>query len=195
MISVDVAANLASILARIEAARKAAVRPAPATHLIAVTKMHERDRILPALQAGQREFGENRVQEAKAKWPALRAEFPAVRLHLIGPLQTNKVNEAVALFDAIHSLDRLRLAEALATEMERTGKRPELFVEVNTGEEAQKGRAAARHGRLRARLPRAVGAARGRADVHSAGRRGTRAAFRAVAEARARMPFPIFRWA
>jgi len=137
-VAANVAANLGAILARIQAARKAAVAPAAATHLIAVTKTHARERILPALHAGHREFGENRVQEAKAKWPALRAEFTDVRLHLIGPLQTNKVKEAVALFDAIHSLDRLRLAEALAAEMAKTGKRPELFVEVNTGEEEQK---------------------------------------------------------
>jgi len=134
----DVAANLAVILARIEAARKAAIRPAPATQLIAVTKTHERDRILPVLHMGHRLFGENRVQEAKTKVPPLRDEFPDMRLHLIGPLQTNKVKEAVALFDAIQSLDRVKLAEALAAEMERTAKRPELFVQVNTGEEPQK---------------------------------------------------------
>jgi pyridoxal phosphate enzyme (YggS family) len=90
------------------------------------------------LQAGHRSFGENRVQEAKAKWPDLRARFADVDLHLIGPLQTNKVREALALFDAIHSLDRLKLAEALKAEIERTGKRPQLFVEVNIGEEIQK---------------------------------------------------------
>lgn len=134
----DVAANLAAILARIEAARKAAIQPASATQLIAVTKTHERERILPALHVGHRLFGENRVQEAKTKVPALRDDFPDMRLHLIGPLQTNKVKDAVALFDGIHSLDRPKLAEALAAEMERTAKRPELFVQVNTGEEPQK---------------------------------------------------------
>jgi PLP dependent protein len=138
MTSVDVAANLAAILARIDASRKAAVAPAPATHLIAVTKTHGRERIVPAIAAGQILFGENRVQEAKAKWTELRAEFPQVRVHLIGPLQTNKVKEAVALFDSIHSVDRPKLAEALAAEIDRSGKRPELFVQVNTGEEEQK---------------------------------------------------------
>jgi PLP dependent protein len=134
----DIAANLATILARIDAARKAAVAPAPTTHLIAVTKTHEREGIVPAIAAGQTLFGENRVQEAKAKWPELRAEFPQVRVHLIGPLQTNKVKEAVALFDAIHSVDRPKLAEALAAEIDKIGKRPELFIQVNTGEEDQK---------------------------------------------------------
>jgi hypothetical protein len=138
MSSTEIAANLAAIFARIEAARKAAVAPAPETRLIAVTKMHGRDHIVPAIAAGHTLFGENRVQEAKAKWPELRAEFPAVQVHLIGPLQSNKVKEAVELFDAIHSLDRPKLAEALAAEMDRTGKRPDLFVQVNTGEEEQK---------------------------------------------------------
>jgi hypothetical protein len=138
MPSPDVAANLAAIVARIAAVRKAALAPAPETHLIAVTKTHGAERIMPALVAGQLLFGENRVQEAKAKWPALRAEFPDTKLHLIGPLQTNKVKEAVSLFDAIHSLDRPRLAEVLAAEMRNAGKRPDLFVEVNIGEEAQK---------------------------------------------------------
>ena len=137
-ISVNPAENLKAVLARIAAARQAAVAPAGQTHLIAVSKGHGQERVLPALQAGHRIFGENRVQEAKAKWPDLRARFADVELHLIGPLQTNKVREALALFDAIHSLDRLKLAEALAAEMEKTGKRPQLFVEVNTGEEAQK---------------------------------------------------------
>jgi pyridoxal phosphate enzyme (YggS family) len=134
----DVAANLAAILARIEAARKDAIAPAHSTKLIAVTKMHGRELIVPAIAAGQILFGENRVQEAKAKWPALNEEFPAVQVHLIGPLQTNKVKEAVALFDAIHSVDRPKVAEALAAEIERSGKKPDLFVQVNTGEEAQK---------------------------------------------------------
>ena len=129
---------LADILARIEAARKSAVAPAPAVTLIAVSKTHGAERIRPVLAAGQRVFGENRVQEAKAKWPPLRAEFPDVALHLIGPLQSNKTREAVELFDAIHSLDRPKLAHALAAEMERAGKRPALFIQVNTGEEPQK---------------------------------------------------------
>jgi pyridoxal phosphate enzyme (YggS family) len=130
---------LGGILARIEAARKAAISPAAFTTLIAVSKTFEADAIRPVLEAGQRVFGENRVQEARAKWPPLKSEFPDVELHLIGPLQTNKVHEAVELFDAIHSLDRPRLAQALRTEFDRTERRPALFIQVNTGEEPQKG--------------------------------------------------------
>jgi pyridoxal phosphate enzyme (YggS family) len=137
-VSTDVAGNLAAILASVEAARKQAVAPTPETKLVAVTKGHATARISPALQAGHRLFGENRVQEAKAKWPALRAEFHDVKLHLIGPLQSNKVREAVELFDAIHSLDRIKLAQALKEEIARSGRRLELFVQVNTGEEPQK---------------------------------------------------------
>jgi hypothetical protein len=129
---------LADILARIEAARKAAVAPAPSTTLIAVSKTFGPEHIRPLLDAGHRVFGENRVQEARAKWPALKAEFPGVELHLIGPLQSNKAREAVELFDAIHALDRPKLADALKTEMARTGRTPTLFIQVNTGEEPQK---------------------------------------------------------
>jgi pyridoxal phosphate enzyme (YggS family) len=132
------AARLNAIFARIELAREAAIAPAPATALVAVSKGQPAERILPVLAAGQRLFGENRVQEAKAKWPELRARFPDVALHLVGPLQSNKAREAVDLFDAIHSLDRPKLAEALRAELERAGKRPDLFVQVNTGEEPQK---------------------------------------------------------
>jgi pyridoxal phosphate enzyme (YggS family) len=137
-ISGDSAANLKDVLARIAAARSASLAPAPHTHLIAVSKTHGTERIRPVLDAGHRLFGENRVQEAQAKWPALRARYEGVELHLIGPLQTNKVREAVALFDAIHALDRLKLAEALAAECVRNPKPLALFVEVNIGEEAQK---------------------------------------------------------
>jgi pyridoxal phosphate enzyme (YggS family) len=129
---------LTDILARIEAARKAAIAPAPETRLIAVSKTHGMEVIRPVLDAGQRIFGENRVQEAKAKWPPLRAEFPDLELHLIGPLQSNKVREAVALFDVIHSLDRPKLAHALKQEIAREGRAPKLFIQVNTGEEPQK---------------------------------------------------------
>ena len=107
-------------------------------HLIAVTKTFGADDILPVLDAGHRLFGENRVQEAKAKWPALRERYPGIELHLIGPLQSNKTREAVELFDAIHTIDRPKIAEAIAAEMARQGKRLELFVQVNTGEEPQK---------------------------------------------------------
>ena len=106
--------------------------------LVAVSKTFGADAIEQAIAAGQRVFGENRVQEAKAKWPALRDRHPGIELHLVGPLQSNKAREAVALFDAIHSLDRPSLAEALAKEIARQGRSPLLFVEVNTGGEPQK---------------------------------------------------------
>jgi PLP dependent protein len=130
--------NLSAIVARIDAARKAAVKPAPSTTLIAVTKTHGPEDIAPSLVAGQRVFGENRVQEAQGKWPALRADYADIELHLIGPLQSNKAREAVALFDAIHTLDRPKLADALRTEIDRAGRSPFLFIQVNTGEEPQK---------------------------------------------------------
>ena len=130
--------NLAAILARIEAARKAAIAPTPQTRLIAVSKTVEETGIREAIGCGQRLFGENRVQEAVRKFPQLKTEFPDLELHLIGPLQTNKVKEAVALFDAIQTLDRGRLADALASERDKSGKCPRLFVQVNTGEEPQK---------------------------------------------------------
>ncbi|HEX4303512.1 MAG TPA: YggS family pyridoxal phosphate-dependent enzyme [Rhizomicrobium sp.] len=130
--------NLSAIVARIDAARKAAVKPAAATTLIAVSKTHGPEDIQPALIAGQRVFGENRVQEAQGKWPALREEYADIELHLIGPLQSNKAREAVALFDAIHTLDRLKLADALRGEIDRAGRAPFLFIQVNTGEEPQK---------------------------------------------------------
>jgi pyridoxal phosphate enzyme (YggS family) len=130
--------NLADILARIAAARKAAVAPAPITQLVAVSKTVAEDGVREALAAGQRVFGENRVQEAQGKFSPLKSEFPDLDLHLIGPLQTNKVKEAVALFDVIQTLDRDKLADALAAERDRSGKCPRLFIQVNTGEEPQK---------------------------------------------------------
>ena len=131
-------ANLAAVRDRIEAAARAAGRAADAVTLVAVGKTQPAAAIRDALLAGQRVFGENRVQEAMAKFPALRPEFPDLRLHLIGPLQTNKVRDAVAHFDVIESVDRSRLAEALAREMDRTGRHLPCYVEVNTGEEPQK---------------------------------------------------------
>ena len=130
--------NLADILARIEAARKAAIAPAPATRLVAVSKTVPEAGIREAIAAGHRHFGENRVQEAQAKYPGLKDQFPDLELHLIGPLQTNKIKEASALFDVIQTLDRVRLADALAAEREKSGKCPRLFLQVNTGEEPQK---------------------------------------------------------
>jgi pyridoxal phosphate enzyme (YggS family) len=133
-----VVANLAAVRARIDAAAAAAGRDPAAVHLVAVSKTNPVAAIKPALAAGHRLFGENRVQEAEAKWPDLRAEFPDLVLHLIGPLQSNKVKESVALFDAIETVDRPKLARALAAEMVRTGRRPRCYVQVNTGEEPQK---------------------------------------------------------
>jgi pyridoxal phosphate enzyme (YggS family) len=126
------------VRAAIDRACAAAGRDPAAVTLLAVSKTHPADRMRPLLAAGQRAFGENRVQEAAGKWPVLKAAHPDVRLHLIGPLQTNKVREAVALFDAIETLDRPRLAEALAREMARAGRRLDCFVEVNIGAEPQK---------------------------------------------------------
>jgi pyridoxal phosphate enzyme (YggS family) len=130
--------NLTVILARIAAARKAAFHPAPDTRLVAVSKTVDENGIRQALAAGQRLFGENRVQEAEAKFPQLKRDYPELELHLIGPLQTNKVKEAMALFDCIQTLDRIRLADALAAARDKSGTCPELFVQVNTGEEEQK---------------------------------------------------------
>jgi PLP dependent protein len=107
--------------------------------LIAVSKTFGAEHIQPIIDAGHRVFGENRVQEARAKWPALRESTPGVELHLIGSLQSNKAMEAVALFDAIHTVDRPKIAEAIAGEMAKQGRRLQLFIEVNTGEEPQKG--------------------------------------------------------
>ena len=135
---VDAGAKLAAVKARIEAAARRAGRDPAGVTLVAVSKTFDAAAIEPVLAAGQRAFGENRVQEAQAKWPALRARYPDVRLHLIGPLQTNKVREAVALFDVIETLDREKLAAALARETARQGRALTLFVQVNTGAEPQK---------------------------------------------------------
>jgi len=134
----SIAENLADILARIDAARKAAIKPATTTQLVAVSKTVPEASIREALAAGQRLFGENRVQEAQGKYPALEQEFPDLELHLIGPLQTNKVKDAVALFDVIQTLDRPKLADALADARDKGGRSPRLFLQVNTGEEPQK---------------------------------------------------------
>jgi len=131
--------RLGAVRAAIARAAALAGREAAAVTLIAVSKTHGSEAILPLLQAGQRDFGENRVQEAADKWPDLKAGFPHARLHLVGQLQSNKAEQAVGLFDAIHSLDRLSLVAALARAMERTGRRPECFIQVNLAEEPQKG--------------------------------------------------------
>lgn len=133
-----VPANLASVKAAIADAEQAAGRPQGEVNLVAVSKTHGADAIVPALHAGQRMFGENRVQESGAKWPELRARFPDVELHLVGPLQTNKLRDAVDLFDVIQTVDREKLARALAGEFSRQGVRRDCFIQVNTGAEAQK---------------------------------------------------------
>src|ERR1044072_4686869 len=130
--------GLARVRSEIAAACAEAKRDPASVTLIAVSKTFAADAIEPVIAAGQRVFGENRVQEAKAKWPALRAAHSGIELHLIGPLQSNKAKEAVALFDAIHSVDRASIAEALAKEIAKQDRRPTLFVEINTGEEPQK---------------------------------------------------------
>ena len=132
------AGGLASVETEILRACKEARRERTSVNLIAVSKTFESDAIQPVIDAGQRVFGENRVQEAKGKWPALIAAQPGIALHLIGPLQSNKAKEAVALFDAIHSVDRPSLCDALAKEIAAQGKTPQLFVQINTGEEPQK---------------------------------------------------------
>ncbi len=134
---IDLVDKLETIRDEIERARKDSGNPQPVT-LIAVSKTFGPEAIEPLIVAGQRVFGENRVQEAKAKWPDLKAKHPQVELHLIGPLQSNKAKEAVALFDAIHTVDRPSLCEALAKEIAKQNRRPLLFAEVNTGAEPQK---------------------------------------------------------
>jgi hypothetical protein len=135
---VDVAANRNAILHRIAKAASAVGRSPVDVSLVAVSKMQGDEPVDAALAAGQRVFGENRVQEAAARWTARRAAFPDLELRLIGPLQTNKAADAVALFDVIETLDRDKLAVALKTAMEKSGRKPRLYVQVNTGEEEQK---------------------------------------------------------
>ena len=136
--SADFAANLGEVRARIDAAARAAGRDPAEITLVAVGKTQPASAIEAALAAGHRVFGENRVQEAEAKFPPLKAEHGDFQLHLIGPLQTNKVRAAVALFDVIETVDRPKLARALAKEIARSGRRPRCYVQVNTGEEPQK---------------------------------------------------------
>ena len=134
----DAAQRLAAVRERIARAAKLAGRDPGEVTLIAVSKTHPVAAIEPLIAAGQRDFGENRVQEAQAKWPELRARNSRLRLHLVGRLQSNKAADAVALFDAIHSVDRPSLVEALATAMARIGRRPDCFLQVNIGDEPQK---------------------------------------------------------
>ncbi|WP_187968731.1 YggS family pyridoxal phosphate-dependent enzyme [Aquibium microcysteis] len=134
----DSVTNLDAIRRRIAAAEAQAGRPAGAVTLVAVSKTFDADAIRPVIGAGQRVFGENRVQEARAKWPGLKADWPDIELHLIGPLQSNKAMEAVALFDVIETVDREKIAGAIAAEMRAQGRKPKLYVQVNTGLEEQK---------------------------------------------------------
>ncbi|MGV0816970.1 YggS family pyridoxal phosphate-dependent enzyme [Martelella sp. AMO21009] len=128
--------NLEEVLGRIKAAEHEAERAG--VTLVAVSKTHDADAIRPAIEAGQRVFGENRVQEAQKKWPALKEETPDIELHLIGPLQSNKAEDAVKLFDVIETVDREKIARALAKEIAKQGRAPRLYVQVNTGNEPQK---------------------------------------------------------
>ena len=148
------AERLDEVRGRIARAAALAGRAPDSVRLIAVSKTHGPDAIRPLIAAGQGDFGENRVQEAQAKWPDLKSEAPEVRLHLIGTLQSNKAEDAVALFDSIHSVDRPSLVAALATAMAKLGRRPDCFLQVNIGDEPQKGGCAV------AELPALVEAAR-----------------------------------
>jgi len=130
--------RLRRIRDEITAAAKSSKRSAADVELIAVSKLFDADAVRPVLEAGQRAFGENRVQEAERKWPGLKSAFTDVELHLIGPLQSNKTRDAVALFDAIHTVDREKIARAIADEMAKQQRTLKLFVQVNTGEEPQK---------------------------------------------------------
>ncbi|MER2536979.1 MAG: YggS family pyridoxal phosphate-dependent enzyme [Rhizobiaceae bacterium] len=134
----DTVQHLNAVRDAIAAAERESNRPAGSVTLVAVSKTFDAPEIRPVLEAGHRTFGENRVQEAQAKWPALREEFPGIELHLIGPLQSNKAKEAVVLFDVIETVDREKIAAELAREMSRQGRAPKLYVQVNTGLEPQK---------------------------------------------------------
>ena len=130
--------SLSEIISRINTAEKAAGKNTGSTQLLAVSKVQPNERVLNVLEQGHRIFGENKVQESQGTWPMFRESFPDAIVHLIGPLQTNKVKQAVELFDAIHTLDRLKLANKLAAEIQLQGKSPDIFIQINTGEEEQK---------------------------------------------------------
>jgi pyridoxal phosphate enzyme (YggS family) len=130
--------TLSVINSKIKKAEGSSGRAIGSTQLIAVSKVQPNERVLSVLEQGHKIFGENKVQEAHGKWPAFRENFPKVKIHLIGPLQSNKVKQSVALFDAIHTVDRLKLAQKLSNEIQAQGKAPEMFIQINTGEEKQK---------------------------------------------------------
>jgi len=130
--------TLSVINSKIEHAEKLSGRAIGSTQLIAVSKVQPNERVLNVLEEGHEVFGENKVQEAQGKWPVFRENFPNSKVHLIGPLQSNKVKQAIELFDAIHTLDRLKLAQKLSNEIQAQGKAPQMFIQINTGEEEQK---------------------------------------------------------
>jgi len=130
--------TLSVINSKIKQAEKSAGRASGSTQLLAVSKVQPNERILNVLQQGHKVFGENKVQEAHGKWPAFREQFSNIKIHLIGPLQSNKVKQAIELFDAIHTVDRLKLAQKLSNEVQLQGKAPDMFIQINTGEEEQK---------------------------------------------------------
>ena len=134
----DAPTRLETVRENISKAERAAKRPAGSVTLVAVSKTFDAEAVRPVIEAGQRVFGENRVQEAQGKWPGLRADFPDIELHLIGPLQSNKAKEAVALFEVIETVDRDKIAAELAREMKKQGRAPKLYVQVNIGSEPQK---------------------------------------------------------
>ncbi len=136
--AISPADNLRHIAEELKTALASAGRAADSVTITAVSKVHDATRIQPALQAGHRVFGENKVQEAMQKWPPLREQFPDIELRLIGPLQTNKAKDAVAFFDVIETVDRAKLAKALAVEIEKQQKTPDLLIQINTGDEPQK---------------------------------------------------------
>jgi pyridoxal phosphate enzyme (YggS family) len=135
---VDATENLKQVQTTIAMAESEAGRPAGSVALVAVSKTKPAEQIRPVIAAGQRVFGENRIQEAQSKWPALKAETPDLELHLIGPLQSNKTADAVALFDVIQTVDREKIAREIAREIKKQGRTPKLFIQVNTGSEPQK---------------------------------------------------------
>ena len=155
MIEASAEERLAGVRARIAKAAKLAGRRPDEVTLIAVSKTQDPDTILPLIEAGQTAFGENRVQEAQGKWPQLKVRFPQLRLHFVGQLQSNKAEEAVALFDSIHSVDRPSLAKALIKALAKSDRRPDCFIQVNIGDEPQKGGCAV------AELPALIEACRG----------------------------------
>ena len=130
--------TLDTIKLKIYQAEKKAGRAIGSTQLLAVSKVQKNERVLNVLEQGHQLYGENKVQEAQSKWPIFREKYPNSKVHLIGPLQSNKVKQAVALFDAIHTIDRLKLSQKLSSEIQSQGKAPEMFIQINTGEEEQK---------------------------------------------------------